>query len=151
MAARKTTKPADKAAAEGKAEEMVQEIKAAPEKEAAPKKVPAKKETSVKKETSKKETAKKAAVKEEAAEKEPAKTTPARKSAKKAECTTALHIQFAGKSYAREDLEKMAKDVWVFDLNQKAEDLTSLELYVKPEENVVYYVMNKEFNGSFYI
>ena len=28
---------------------------------------------------------------------------------------------------------------------------TSVELYVKPEENTVYYVMNKDFMGSFQI
>lgn len=81
--------------------------------------------------------AKKAAVKKE--------------TAKKAELKSALHVQFAGKSYAEEDLMKMAKDVWKYDLKQKAGDLVSVELYVKPEENMVYYVMNKDFTGSFYI
>lgn len=71
--------------------------------------------------------------------------------AKKAELKSALHVQFSGKSYAEEELVKMAKDVWEYDLNQKAGDLESLELYVKPEERMVYYVMNKEFTGSFYI
>ena len=60
-------------------------------------------------------------------------------------------IQFSGKSYSEEDLVKMAKDVWKFDLKQKLADLTSVELYVKPEENTVYYVMNKDYAGSFYI
>ena len=36
-------------------------------------------------------------------------------------------------------------------INASAADLTSVELYVKPEENMVYYVMNKEITGSFYI
>ena len=70
---------------------------------------------------------------------------------KKPELKAALHVQFAGKSYAEEDLMKMAKDVWKYDLKQKAGDLVSVELYVKPEENMVYYVMNKDFTGSFYI
>lgn len=70
---------------------------------------------------------------------------------KKAELKSDLHIQFSGKSYAQEELMKMAKDVWKYDLKQKAGDLASIELYVKPEENIVYYVMNKEFTGSFYI
>ena len=46
---------------------------------------------------------------------------------------------------------KIAKDVWKYDLKQKAGDLTSVELYVKPEEQAVYYVMNGEFTGSFVI
>ena len=88
----------------------------------------------------KKETVKKA-------EKKPVE----KKETKKAEFKAALHVQFAGKSYAEEDLMKMAKDVWKYDLKQKAGDLVSVELYVKPEENMVYYVMNKDFTGSFYI
>ncbi len=62
-----------------------------------------------------------------------------------------MHIQFAGKSYSQEDLMKMAKDVWKYDLKQKVGDLASVELYVKPEENKVYYVMNGEFTGDFSI
>lgn len=80
-----------------------------------------------------------------------AKKPAAKKAVKKTELQSALHVQFAGKSYAQEDLMKMAKDVWKYDLKQKARDLVSVELYVKPEENMVYYVMNKEFTGGFYI
>lgn len=94
----------------------------------------------------------KAVKKEEAEKKVPAKKTVAKKTtAKKAEVKSALHIQFDGKSYAQEDLMKIAKDVWKYDLKQKVGDLSSVELYVKPEENAVYYVMNKEFTGSFFI
>ena len=103
-------------------------------------------------EPAKKETVKKAPVKKEAVKKETVKKAPVKKAAaKKAELKSALHIQFSGKSYAQEDLIKIAKDVWKYDLKQKAADLTSVELYVKPEESVVYYVMNKEFTGSFAI
>lgn len=111
----------------------------APEK--APVKAPVKaeaKKPAAKKETVKKETAKKAA--------------PAKKpAAKKAELKSEISVQFGGKSYSQEDLMKIAQDVWKYDLKQKAADLTSVELYVKPEENMVYYVMNKEITGSFYI
>lgn len=87
-----------------------------------------------------------------AEKKAPAKKAAAKKApAKKAELKSQLHVQFAGKSYAQEDLIKIAKDVWKYDLKQKAGDLTSVELYVKPEESMVYYVMNKEFTGSFFI
>ena len=84
----------------------------------------------------------KAEVKKPAAKKE---------TAKKAELKSEISVQFGGKSYSQEDLLKIAKDVWKYDLKQKAADLTSVELYVKPEENMVYYVMNKETTGSFYI
>ncbi len=77
--------------------------------------------------------------------------TPAKKTTAKKALVSELHVQFAGKSYSQEDLMKMAKDVWKYDLKQKVGDLTQVELYVKPEENTVYYVMNREFTGSFYI
>ena len=38
---------------------------------------------------------------------------------------------------------------WEDELKQKAGDLQGIELYVKPEENKVYYVMNGEHKGSF--
>lgn len=94
----------------------------------------------------------KAEAKKPAAKKETAKKAPAKKApAKKAELKSEISVQFGGKSYSQEDLLKIAKDVWKYDLKQKAADLTSIELYVKPEENMVYYVMNKETTGSFYI
>lgn len=92
----------------------------------------------------KKPAAKKPAAK--AAEKKPATKKAAAKKDLKAEIT----IQFDGKSYTQEELVQIAKDVWKYDLNQKEADLNSLELYVKPEEHVAYYVMNK-VAGSFYL
>lgn len=94
----------------------------------------------------------KAEVKKPAAKKETAKKETAKKpAAKKAELKSEISVQFGGKSYSQEELLKIAKDVWKYDLKQKAADLTSVELYVKPEESMVYYVMNKEITGSFYI
>ena len=92
---------------------------------------------------------KKEAAPKAAAKKTPAKKTTVRKTVKKADQKTSLHVQFSGKSYSQEDFIKMAQDIWEYDLNQKAGELGSIELYVKPEENVVYYVMNQEFTGSF--
>lgn len=91
-------------------------------------------------------------VAEQAAKKASAKKAPAKKAAAaKKEMKSEITVQFAGKSYSQEDLMKIAKDVWRFDLKQKAADLTSVELYVKPEENMVYYVFNGTECGSFAI
>lgn len=79
------------------------------------------------------------------------KTTVKKSTAKKAELKSSVCVQFAGKSYSQEDLVKMARDVWKYDLKQKLGDLVSVELYVKTEENTVYFVMNKEFTGNFNI
>ena len=98
-----------------------------------------------KKAPAKKAATKKAAVKEEV--KEEAKKAPAKKAALKANVT----LQFAEKSYTEESLVTIAKDVWKFDLNQKATDLKSVELYVKPEEGLCYYVFNGDITGNFVI
>lgn len=91
-------------------------------------------------------------VEEKAADKAPAKKAPAKKAtAAKKEMKSEITVQYAGKSYTQDDLMKMAKDVWRFDLKQKAADLESVELYVKPEENMVYYVFNGTECGSFVI
>lgn len=117
-----TTTPAESVAEPKKAARKTTAKKAPAKKTAAAKKTTAKKET-VKKET----TAKKTAVKE------------------------AIHLEFAGKTYTSEDLVKIAKDVWKYDLNQKIGDFKTVELYVKPEESVVYYVINGDVQGSFAI
>ena len=93
--------------------------------------VPAKKAAAPKKETAK-------------------KAAPAKKEATvKAATKVSVNLQFAGKEYKAEDFEKMAKDVWQYDLGNKAADLKSVDLYVKPEENKVYYVMNGDVTGDF--
>jgi len=74
-----------------------------------------------------------------------AKTTTTRKRAVKEN----VHIEFSDKSYSTEDLVKIAKDVWRYDLKGKVGDFKSVELYVKPEESRVYYVINGEVTGSF--
>ena len=62
-----------------------------------------------------------------------------------------MKFEFSGKSYANEDLVKIAKDVWKFDLGKKESEFKSVELYVKPEELVAYYVINGNVTGSFTI
>ena len=100
-----------------------------------------------------KTTAKKPGRKPAAAKKETAKTTT--KAAKTTDTTKktavkeSLHLEFAGKSYTTDDLVKIAKDVWKYDLKKKVSDFKSVELYVKPEESVVYYVINGDVAGNF--
>ena len=79
-----------------------------------------------------------------------AKTTTAKRTAK-SEVKVSMNVQFGGKSYTTEDLVKIAKDVWKYDLKQKVADFKSIELYVKPEDGMAYYVINGKEAGSFYI
>lgn len=91
--------------------------------------------------------AKKPGRKPAAEKKETAKTTTTRKAAVK----ETVHVQFSGKTYSTEELVKIAKDVWKYDLKKKVGDFKSVELYVKPEESIVYYVINGEERGHFAI
>lgn len=92
-----------------------------------------------------------------AAEKTPVKKTPAKKAPAKKTTTrkTAVKesvcVQFDGKSYTTEELVKIAKDVWKYDLKQKAGEFQTVELFVKPEEAKVYYVINGDTTGDFAI
>ena len=113
-----------------------------------PKKTTAKK-TAAKKETVKKETVKKTAAKKTAKaaeEAEAPKKAPAKRTRK---VTSAVSVQFSGKSYTTEELVQIAKDVWTYDLGMNEKDFKTVELYVKPEESSVYYVVNGEVSGNF--
>ncbi len=104
-----------------------------------------------KKETVKKEAVKKEAVKKETVKKEAVKKEAVKKEVTKKAESVIVKFEFSGKSYANEDLVKIAKDVWKFDLGKKESEFKSVELYVKPEELVAYYVINGNVTGSFTI
>ena len=135
-------KPVAKAVVAKAADTKTAEVKTTPvapaaKAEPAPKTEPvAEKKAEEKKAVEKKAPAKKEAVK---------KAAPAKKVAVK----ETLHVQFSGKTYTTEDLVKIAKDVWKYDLNKDENDFKTVELYVKPEESAVYYVINDDVKGSF--
>ena len=118
------------------------------------------KKEEVKVETAVKE-APKAETKKPAAKKSPAKKATAKKTTEKAAAkktttkTTAAKAeviwQFPGQDYSTEDLVKIAKDVWQYDLNRDLKDFKSVSIYVKPEERLAYYVVNGEVSGNFKI
>ena len=146
-----TAKVVAKAAPAAKAaEEKKPEVKAAaPVKEAEVKKAaPAAK--AEKKAPAKKAPAKKTAEKKTAAPaaKTAEKKAPVKKAAKVEET---VNFQFSGKSYTPDDLMKIFKDVWKYDMNGREEDIKNVELYVKPEENTTYFVVNGSITGSFFI
>lgn len=130
------------------AEEKKPEVKAAaPVKEAEAKKAaPAAK--AEKKAPAKKAPAKKAEVKKAASAAKEEKKAPVKKAAKVEET---VNFQFSGKSYTPDDLMKIFKDVWKYDMNGREEDIRNVELYVKPEENTTYFVVNGSITGSFFI
>lgn len=61
-----------------------------------------------------------------------------------------LTIQFAGKDNTEAELIAKAKEVYKAAGN-KASDIKKVELYVQPENSIVYFVINGDFNGEFQI
>ena len=120
--------------------------KAAPAAKAAEEKKPEVKAAAPVKEAEvKKAEVKKAAPAAKAEKKAPAKKAPAKKTAEKkapvkkaAKVEETVNFQFSGKSYTPDDLMKIFKDVWKYDMNGREEDIKNVELYVKPEENTTY-------------
>ena len=89
-----------------------------------------------------------AAVKKTAAKTTTKKTTTTR-TRKAAAVKESVSIQFAGKDYTTEQLVKIAKDVWEFDLKKDPTEFKEVQLFVKPEEAKAYYVINGTETGSF--
>lgn len=137
----KTTPAKKEVKSAEKASEVKTEVKAAAEEVKEP----------VKKQATRKVSAKPAAEKEEEVKKETVKKETVKKEKAEPEIKAAVHFEFSGKSYTPEDLLKICRDVWKYDLNGKEEDFKGVELYVKPEENVTYYVINGDVKGSFNI
>jgi hypothetical protein len=94
-----------------------------------------------------KKTVKKAAAKKaEAPAAEKAVKKPAARTRKPAVKKT-ISIQYAGKDYTTEALADRAKEIYAAD--ESAAPVKTLDLYVKPEENKVYFVINGDVTGSF--
>ena len=61
------------------------------------------------------------------------------------------NVEFAGNQIESKEVIARAIKVWVDagNKNRKVKDLKTMDLYLKPEENAVYYVFNEEESGSF--
>ena len=97
-----------------------------------------------------KTTAKAAEAKTAPAKKTTARKTPAKRTTTKkaAVVTEEVYLQYAGKEFSSADLTAKVKEIWK-EMGKKAADLKDIKVYVKPEENAAYYVINNEETGSF--
>ena len=59
-----------------------------------------------------------------------------------------IYIEFYGEQILQSDVVAEAKKIWK-GLGKKAADLKKIELYIKPEDDRVYYVFNGKTTGSF--
>ena len=60
-----------------------------------------------------------------------------------AKVNTKIELQFADKAINEEQLVSLAKEAY------GKKDIKNLDIYVKPEENKAYYVVNNDVTGSF--
>ena len=79
-----------------------------------------------------------------------AKKAPAKKAAtKEAAVKTNIVLQYADKNVTFDTLVENAENVYQYDMGKKAADIKKLDLYVKPEENTVYFVVNDKELGNY--
>ena len=126
-------KPEEKKA-EKKAEEKKTEPKAA-EKKTAEKKVTAKKAEE------------KAPAKKTTAKKTTTKKTTAKKSTAKKEIKVSAFVEYYGKQVEEKEIIARVKKAWTSSGN-KIGDIKTMDLYIKPEESAVYYVINGTSTGA---
>ena len=73
--------------------------------------------------------------------------TATKTAAKKAVVKETVYLQYMGKEINKEDIMKNVKEVWTKELKNKVGDMKSVTLYLKPEENKAYYVINGDVTG----
>ena len=86
------------------------------------------------------------------AKKAPARKTAARKApaAKPVEVKSSVYVQFAGKEFSESSLTEAVKEAYTA-LGNRAEDIRTIDIYVKPEESVAYYTVNGQGSDEFKI
>lgn len=153
----KIEKETEKKVAAPKAEpvnSIVKEEKAKPEEKKAEKKAEEKKtepKAAEKKTAEKKVTAKKAEEKAPAkkttAKKTTTKKTTAKKSTAKKEIKVSAFVEYYGKQVEEKEIIARVKKAWTSSGN-KIGDIKTMDLYIKPEESAVYYVINGTSTGA---
>ena len=140
MARKATTKKAETAAAvtEAPVEAAVEtkaEVKAEVKEEAAPA-------------AAEKKAAHKGAVKKATETVKTAAEKVAKATKKAIEPTTsAVFVQYMGKEIVCKDVVAAVKEIWTKEMGNKESDLKDIKVYIKPEDNGAYYVLNGDITG----
>ncbi len=127
------------------------ETKKAPAKKATAKKATTKK-TTAKKTTTKKaaSTAKKTTATKTAAKKTAAKTTAKKTTTRKAATkpNVMIEIQYSYKHISNDELVQKSLDNYQYDLKGDPTKVKKLSIYVKPQEDKAYYVVDDKISGD---
>lgn len=111
-------------------------------------KVPAKKDvkTPAKKTTARKTVRKVSEKPVKAVEKKPS----TRRTAKK-ESAAEIYIQYLGKELSTKNILENIKNLWTGEMGRKEKDLKDVKVYIKPEENKAYFVVNGNETGYIWL
>lgn len=112
-------------------------------------KAAAKETTPVKTEETKRTVAKETAVKKAApAKKDDAKKAPAKKKPfSKKDIPYTVAVEHAGNQVMIEDIKPRVIEAWQ-KAGNRVRDIKNIDLYIKPEENKVYFVVNGDFSDG---
>lgn len=61
-----------------------------------------------------------------------------------------VYVEFYGEQYDTKVLVEKAKEIWK-ELGYKVKDIETLNIYIKPEEHICYYLINESIEGKFEI
>lgn len=121
--------------------------KAVPEKTPAVKAEPVKSSADNKASVEKKVPAENKKAEVKASAKKAAKPAAAKKPAAKKEINVKTVVEYYGKQVDEKDIIANVKKAWTKS-GKKVGDIKNIELYIKPEEAAVYYVINKTETGA---
>ena len=149
--AKKASKASEVKTAEKTVETKVEEVKTVVEEKAEKvKEAAAVKTEEVKKAAEEKMEEVKKAVEKKAAEKKAAPKTAAKRTAAKKEIKTEVVLQYGEKEVNTKDMIAAVKKEWT-KAKHKVSEIQSIELYVKPEDYAVYYVINGDTTGKIWL
>lgn len=61
--------------------------------------------------------------------------------------TENIYIEYGVSQITEKEVIQKVKDIWI-ENGRKINEMTSLEVYIKPEENKAYYVINEDITGA---
>lgn len=73
--------------------------------------------------------------------------TPKKPAAPRVKKIITVTVQFGGKEITTEEATTLAVAAWVAETGKKKTEAKDIKLYIKPEDSVIYYVINGE-SGS---
>lgn len=84
--------------------------------------------------------------------------TTAKATAKSTKATTkaatiksSLTLEIGDAQITEKDLVAKIKKAWTSQFKGKVKDIKSIDIYVKPEDNKAYYVINKDANENYFV